>query len=35
MPLSPLQEGLLFHVLYDAEAPDVYTVQHFSDLEGR
>ena len=33
-PLSPLQEGLLFHALYDAAAPDVYTVQHFFDLEG-
>ena len=27
LPLSPLQEGLLFHALYDAQAPDVYTVQ--------
>ena len=27
LPLSPLQEGLLFHALYDARAPDVYTVQ--------
>ncbi len=33
-PLSPLQEGLLFHALYDSGAPDVYTVQHFFDLEG-
>src|ERR1700735_1223629 len=33
-PLPPLQEGLLFHALYDADAPDVYTVQHFFDLEG-
>ena len=32
--MSPLQEGLLFHALYDAEAPDVYTVQHFLDLDG-
>ena len=24
LPLSPLQEGLLFHALYDAQAPDVY-----------
>ena len=23
LPLSPLQEGLLFHALYDAQAPDV------------
>jgi aryl carrier-like protein len=27
LPLSPLQEGLLFHALYDAQAPDIYTVQ--------
>ena len=33
-PLSPLQEGLLFHALYDADAPDVYMVQHFFDLDG-
>ena len=24
LPLSPLQEGLLFHALYDTQAPDVY-----------
>ena len=35
LPLSPLQEGLLFHALYDAQAPDVYTVQLELDLEGR
>ena len=33
-PLSPLQEGLLFHALYDTEGPDVYTVQAVLDLEG-
>ncbi|MFL6244609.1 MAG: amino acid adenylation domain-containing protein [Thermoanaerobaculia bacterium] len=27
LPLSPLQEGLVFHALYDRSAPDVYTVQ--------
>ena len=34
LPLSPLQEGLLFHALYDAQAPDVYTVQLVIGLEG-
>ncbi|MFJ6811658.1 amino acid adenylation domain-containing protein, partial [Streptomyces anulatus] len=34
LPLSPLQEGLLFHALYDHQAPDVYTVQIVLDLEG-
>src|SRR5262249_26952026 len=34
LPLSPLQEGLLFHALYDARAPDVYTVQVELDLAG-
>ena len=35
LPLSPLQEGLLFHALYDAQGPDVYTVQLELELEGR
>ena len=35
LPLSPLQEGLLFHALYDAQAPDVYTVQLVLGLAGR
>ena len=34
LPLSPLQQGLLFHALYDARAPDVYTVQLDLELEG-
>ncbi|MDX6523295.1 MAG: hypothetical protein QOI17_808, partial [Gaiellales bacterium] len=38
LPLSPLQEGLLFHALYDAQtpdqAPDVYTVQLELGLAG-
>ncbi|MGH3870236.1 MAG: amino acid adenylation domain-containing protein [Pseudonocardiaceae bacterium] len=33
-PLSPLQEGLLFHALFDEDALDVYTVQAVLDLEG-
>ena len=34
LPLSPLQEGLLFHANYDAQAADVYTVQLDLSLEG-
>ena len=34
LPLSPLQEGLLFHALYDTQAPDVYGVHLVLDLEG-
>uniref|UniRef100_UPI002D2198CD non-ribosomal peptide synthetase n=1 Tax=Streptomyces rimosus TaxID=1927 RepID=UPI002D2198CD len=33
-PLTPLQEGLLFHTLYDEQAPDVYTSQLAVDLHG-
>src|SRR5262245_45545382 len=34
LPLAPLQEGLLFHAHYDAQAADVYTVQLQLGLEG-
>ncbi|MGA4844594.1 condensation domain-containing protein [Streptomyces sp. G45] len=34
LPLTPLQEGLLFHSVYDEGAPDVYLVQQAIDLEG-
>ncbi|HEV3285732.1 MAG TPA: condensation domain-containing protein, partial [Steroidobacteraceae bacterium] len=34
LPLSPLQEGLLFYAFYDAQALDVYTVQLVLALEG-
>ncbi|MFF4764786.1 amino acid adenylation domain-containing protein, partial [Streptomyces sp. NPDC001292] len=33
-PLSPLQEGLLFHARYDEGSRDVYVGQRFLDLEG-
>jgi len=35
LPLSPLQEGLVFHTLYDEGVPDLYTVQLVLDLEGQ
>ncbi|MCF1594979.1 amino acid adenylation domain-containing protein [Streptomyces muensis] len=34
LPLAPLQEGMLFHSVYDEESPDVYLVQQAIDLEG-
>ncbi|MFE4582693.1 amino acid adenylation domain-containing protein, partial [Streptomyces chartreusis] len=33
-PLSPLQEGLLFHTAYDDQGPDVYETQRVLDLTG-
>jgi Condensation domain len=33
-PLSPLQEGLAFHALFDEQGLDVYTVQMAFELEG-
>ncbi len=34
LPLSPLQEGLLFHALYDDGESDVYTVQNTVEFQG-
>ncbi|MFL6245714.1 MAG: amino acid adenylation domain-containing protein, partial [Thermoanaerobaculia bacterium] len=34
LPLSPLQQGLVFHTRYDEQAPDLYTVQLALALEG-
>ncbi|RLV74306.1 non-ribosomal peptide synthase [Streptomyces rapamycinicus NRRL 5491] len=34
LPLTALQEGLLFHAAFDEAAPDVYMVQFAFDLEG-
>jgi amino acid adenylation domain-containing protein/non-ribosomal peptide synthase protein (TIGR01720 family) len=33
LPLSPMQEGLLFHALYDHDTTDVYTVQLILDVD--
>ncbi|MFE9002125.1 non-ribosomal peptide synthase/polyketide synthase [Streptomyces sp. NPDC007875] len=35
LPLTPLQEGLLFHSLYDDRSVDLYTSQLSVELEGR
>ncbi|NTY88094.1 amino acid adenylation domain-containing protein [Serratia fonticola] len=34
LPLSPLQKGLLFHMLYDNQGSDAYQVQQVYQLEG-
>jgi amino acid adenylation domain-containing protein len=34
LPLSPLQEGFLFHALYDEQAPDLYVMQFVLNLRG-
>jgi amino acid adenylation domain-containing protein len=34
LPLSPLQEGLLFHALYDREARSLYVAQFVARLDG-
>ncbi|OXM47309.1 non-ribosomal peptide synthetase [Amycolatopsis alba] len=33
-PLSPLQEGMLFHTILDKEGPDTYTVQTVYGIDG-
>ncbi|MFI2511745.1 amino acid adenylation domain-containing protein, partial [Streptomyces sp. NPDC018972] len=34
LPLAPLQQGLLFHALYDQRGHDVYTVQFSFEISG-
>ena len=34
LPLTPVQEGMLFYAFYDAGGPDVYNVQIMLKLEG-
>jgi amino acid adenylation domain-containing protein/non-ribosomal peptide synthase protein (TIGR01720 family) len=34
LPLTPLQEGLLFHAQFDENSPDVYNIQIAVDVEG-
>ncbi|KWT62298.1 non-ribosomal peptide synthetase [Streptomyces albus subsp. albus] len=33
-PLSPLQEGMLFHAGFDAQGPDVYVIQRTLTIDG-
>ncbi|SAK44385.1 non-ribosomal peptide synthetase [Caballeronia pedi] len=35
LPLAPLQQGLLFHAMFDASGPDPYIVQLVLDFEGK
>jgi len=35
LPLAPLQEGLLFHAMFDASGPDPYIVQLVLDFDGK
>ncbi|MEU6375589.1 amino acid adenylation domain-containing protein [Streptomyces sp. NPDC046909] len=34
LPLSPLQQGLLFHALFDERAQDIYTMRSLVEIEG-
>ncbi|MDQ0603850.1 amino acid adenylation domain-containing protein/non-ribosomal peptide synthase protein (TIGR01720 family) [Streptomyces canus] len=34
LPLSPLQQGLLFHALFDEDAQDIYTMRSLVEIEG-
>lgn len=34
LPLSPLQQGLLFHALFDEGAQDIYTMRSLVEIEG-
>ncbi|MFE7286034.1 amino acid adenylation domain-containing protein [Streptomyces noursei] len=34
LPLTPMQQGMLFHALYDSDAVDVYTIQAAFELHG-
>ncbi|MEU6485709.1 amino acid adenylation domain-containing protein [Streptomyces sp. NPDC046887] len=34
LPLSPMQEGLLFHSRYEQDGADVYAVQHVFEVRG-
>jgi amino acid adenylation domain-containing protein len=35
LPLTPVQEGMLFYAFYDAAGPDIYNVQIMLKLEGQ